>query len=67
MKNDKNKFWNIVNDKVGAYEGRHNISAAMETSRAPDGGWGWVIVFASFMIHVIGETYQYLSNFANVK
>ena len=22
---------------------------------ARDGGWGWVIVFASFVIHVIGE------------
>lgn len=21
----------------------------------PDGGWGWAVVFASFMIHVIGE------------
>ena len=21
----------------------------------PDGGWGWWVVFASFMIHVIGE------------
>ena len=22
---------------------------------APDGGWGWVIVLASFFIHLIGE------------
>ena len=22
---------------------------------APDGGWGWVIVFASFFMHLIGE------------
>lgn len=21
----------------------------------PDGGWGWVVVFGSFMIHVISE------------
>ena len=21
----------------------------------PDGGWGWMVVFASFMIHVIGK------------
>ena len=27
---------------------------------APDGGWGWAIVFASFMVHVISE-YKYLS------
>ena len=21
----------------------------------PDGGWGWAVVFASFMIHVVGK------------
>ena len=28
--------------------------------KPPDGGWGWWVVFASFMIHVIGKT----TNFA---
>ena len=23
--------------------------------KPPDGGWGWAVVFASFMIHVIGK------------
>ncbi|KAL1124163.1 hypothetical protein AAG570_001933 [Ranatra chinensis] len=24
----------------------------------PDGGWGWVVVFGSFMIHVFGESHR---------
>jgi len=24
----------------------------------PDGGWGWWVVFGSFMIHVIGEIFK---------
>ncbi len=28
----------------------------------PDGGWGWWVVFASFMIHVIGKFVNDVSN-----
>jgi hypothetical protein len=27
--------------------------------KAPDGGWGWVVVFGSFMVHVIADGIAY--------
>ena len=26
---------------------------------APDGGWGWLVVFASFMIHAVADGVAY--------
>lgn len=28
-------------------------------SKPPDGGWGWVVVFASFMIHMLSDGVLY--------
>jgi len=46
--------------------GRLEAGTELETPEAdaavptvPDGGWGWVVVFGSFMIHVIADGIAY--------
>ena len=31
-----------------------------DVSPPPDGGWGWAVVFGSFMIHVFGKNFIYI-------
>lgn len=37
----------------------HGGSGRGRLASPPDGGWGWVVVFASFMIHVIADGIAY--------
>jgi hypothetical protein len=40
-----------------------SASSVTDVPRPPDGGWGWAVVFASFMIHVIGKcSYRHSQN-----
>ena len=41
----------------------HHQKMSAKRSLALDGGWGWVIVFASTMIGVIGNILQYTTLF----
>lgn len=44
----------------------HTADSSRESSEGlappPDGGWGWMVVYASFMIHVFSEFNFFLCN-----
>lgn len=62
---ENNKRNDGQRDNVGEIQSpadRHSTSRRTSTSvKPPDGGWGWFVVFASFLIHVItdGVTYSF--------
>jgi len=41
--------------EAGSEMEAHDTSVAM----VPDGGWGWIVVLGTFMIHVISDGIQY--------
>ena len=45
--------WIIV--KIGEEDSTISASSVSDMQKPPDGGWGWFVVFASFMIHVLGK------------
>jgi hypothetical protein len=47
------QFWIIL--KIGEEDSTISASSVSDMQKPPDGGWGWCVVFASFMIHVLGK------------
>ena len=50
MKESENGTQVVSND----IKATSNIESATQSSKIPDGGWGWVIVAISFMLQFIG-------------
>ena len=40
---------------IGEEDSTISASSVSDMQKPPDGGWGWLVVFASFMIHVLGK------------
>lgn len=38
----------------------HSNNNDDEFPMAPDGGWGWMVVFGCFFIHIISKTWKLL-------
>lgn len=47
-----------------AENGKKSEEEESELPPPPDGGWGWVVVFGSFMIHIISK--YYINLFDNI-
>ena len=59
----KDDSWGDEEDMLSVAEescsqGSSTAGAAQDGAAVPpDGGWGWFVVFGSFMIHIVGEFY----------
>ena len=42
-------------DLADIEEDSFTASSVTDVPKPPDGGWGWMVVLASFMIHVLGK------------
>ncbi|XP_012286973.1 monocarboxylate transporter 12 [Orussus abietinus] len=45
--------------KHGALENAGSMKTTQVAPKPPDGGWGWFVVFASFMIHLVSDGVMY--------
>ena len=41
--------------QMKAHQNMSATKSSQETSVTPDGGWGWIIVFVSFVLHMTGK------------
>jgi len=44
---------------IGEEDSTISASSVSDMQKPPDGGWGWFVVFASFMIHVLADGITY--------
>ena len=48
-------FRSHADDLADIEEDSFTASSVTDVPKPPDGGWGWMVVLASFMIHVLGK------------